>query len=228
MYLKKILSFTCLLTLYSLTAFAGDPSDECFVNLASDTDLKPLQGKVTIGGKLNEQSLDILSNNNKPNLIEKQAISSWYNKVLQCVALGESFRKQNYPPQINSILESYVAEANSLRADLYAGKITYGEFAKQRATLYNRSLNEQSTVEQQLRAQQQTYQQQQAEMAQRAAIAENQRKSELLNNIINQQGIFKPRPMYQPQPLPQQQPLYKPPTQTNCQWIGNQFHCTSQ
>ena len=125
-----VLGLFCIFT--RLASASEDPTPACLVALSQDGRLKAIQGKIAIvDAKF--QTLDMLSNDKKPTKNERSLISLWATEGNKCIELGSQWRLQNYPPTVVALFNGYVSDLNSLGADLYSGKITYGEFAKKRA-----------------------------------------------------------------------------------------------
>jgi hypothetical protein len=95
---------------------------------------------------------EILSNKNYPSTKEKAAISLWAKMRDSCnkriadyketIPLSNGSTKESRMMQ-NSILNSALAKISSLSVQLYDGKLTYGEFAKQRMDAINDSMDAQ-------------------------------------------------------------------------------------
>lgn len=232
-----------------------DPTPACLVALSQDGRLKAIQNKLAIVDA-KYQTLEMLSNDKKPTKNERALISLWASEGNKCIELGGQWRLQNYPPTVVSLFNGYVSDLNSLGADLYSGKITYGTFAKKRAekakefdasagkavqeyVIQQQALDQQQEIaDQQLKqrkeeaasqqelAQRQEYYRRQ-EMERQAAAAERRERIEMLRHLNE---------AYKPMPLPQIEiptlrsaptPALRQPSTTNCQWIGNQFVCNS-
>jgi hypothetical protein len=119
---------------FSSNCLAGDPSDDCMARLKSNDELQILNGKIAVG-ITEEQTLEILSNDDLPTKKEKEAISIWVKERQICKHLGDEWRSKNYPPTVIPIVDGCYSDLTSLTADLYARKISYGDFAKRRAKI---------------------------------------------------------------------------------------------
>ena len=127
-------------------AQAPDPTDACIANLPTQKELQILKGKIDlVSGPV---SLETLSNNKKPTQNEKLAILAFDKTVEQCRELGKDWRIKNVPSTINGMVDSAFSSLKLLLAELYAGRSTYGDFAKNRQELINK-LGTQITVEMQ-------------------------------------------------------------------------------
>lgn len=121
-----------------------DPSDACIANLPSQKELQILKGKIDLAS--GPVSLETLSNNKKPTQNEKLAILTFDKTVEQCRELGKEWRIKNVPPTINGMVDRAFSSLKLLLAELYAGRTTYGDFAKNRQELINK-LGTQITTE---------------------------------------------------------------------------------
>jgi hypothetical protein len=130
--LNTVLFFLAIV--FSSNALADDPSTECMDRLKLNDELHVLNGKIALGNT-DDQTLEILSNDDLPTKKEKEAISIWVKERQICKQLGAEWRSKNYPPTLIPIVDGYYSDLTSLTADLYARKISYGEFAKARAKI---------------------------------------------------------------------------------------------
>ena len=145
---------------FSCNALAGDPSVECLEQLKSNDELQILKGKIALGS-VDDQTLEILSNDDVPTKNEKEAISNWVRKRQGCKQLGAEWRSKNYSPTLIPIVNGYYSDFTSLTADLYAKKISYGDFAKGRAKIEQEFEKDMADEEQQIQEQKQAEKQQQ-------------------------------------------------------------------
>lgn len=162
--IRLLKSFLCGLLLIGVVevvvAQATDPTDSCFANLPAQKELQILKGKIDLAS--GPVSLETLSNNKKPTPNEKVAILAFDKTVEQCRELGKDWRIKNVPSTINEIVNSAFSDLKLLLAELYAGRSTYGDFAKNRQELINK-LGSQITVE--------------VQRLQQIVAAENERKA---------------------------------------------------
>ncbi len=204
-----------------------DPSMSCFASLESKPELKALKGRIALSD-VRKQTIEMLANGKKPTKSEKAAISVWVTSVEQCVADGSSWRQQANPPQANALFVQYFADLKSLAADLYSGKISYGNFAKGRASFGAKLISDLTDVNQkvmaqrkaqedELRAQQERRDQQAREdqRRQQEFAAQQQQQQEM----IKQQRIAQQRQaaLAQQQLQQQQQAQYQQQMQQNYQ-----------
>jgi hypothetical protein len=233
--IRKLAIFVLALFMPLITVYAQqpvDPSIACFSELEDRPDLQILKSKVALND-VRKQTLEMLSNNSRPTKAEKTALATWEAYVTECNKDGESFHKKYYAPKLNALSEEFFTNLKGLLADLYSGKITYGAFAKARATLYTNFIANVTEVTDQIKAKneaaqrhideynnaiaQQQAQQQAQDQAQRRALG-----AQILMNNKPYQVPFVPM-----QTAPLVAPHINSPTNTNCQMIGNTMNCTS-
>ena len=223
---------------------AQDPSTACIQQLSGDVRLQSLFKKAPLDISKG-QSLEVLANQTKATVKEKIALAILVSELDQCTELGIDWRKQNYPVSINGYVKSYQSFLRSTIANLYAGKLTFGDFAKTRdkeaTELANKITAEVQQIEEQ-RAGEKRHREQEAiaveeqnrvtaqrlaEQAdaqrryeQRQAVqADESRRQDALQYLLNQR---------QAQPF-QLQPYQMPlPKTTNCSTYGNQTNCITR
>ena len=129
---------------FSLIALAGlahsqeqDPSKQCFANLEGKSDFSALRTKVALSDPSN-QTLAMLSNRSRAKKGEKALISQWSADVSQCYKLGRDFRQKHSTPQMLAAQNEMQQTFQDLLLKLYAGKLTYGAFAQDRAQSLSR------------------------------------------------------------------------------------------
>ena len=212
-----------------LFAFAQstDPSMECFSALESNPELQILKGKVALGN-VSGQNLEILANDKKPSPAEKSALAKWDSSRQPCIQQSLEWSHSHYAPNVAVILERLISQFKSNLADLYAGKITYGQFAKARQANADNAKAEAVNLDQQNQNANAQNQQRQQELNQQAqqADAQNQIQKQALAN----QFIMNNKPYQVPMPqavTPYQMPQLQAPKSTNCQKIGNSINCTT-
>lgn len=182
-------------------ASAGDPSIDCFAELSNAQEYSWLSTKMSL---LNakQQTFQMLVDESRPSEDEKPLILSWATAREKCMQLGEEWRAANLPPPAQALIRNNFNDAMTLTADLYSGKITYGQYAKERQASSDRFSTSMSALRQNL------IDKQEAARRQAAAAA---------------LSSFKP---YQaPQLTPYQMPT---PSTTNCNMVGNQVSCTTR
>jgi hypothetical protein len=223
---------TVLLLIFTIpfaNAEESDPSLPCFLELKDKQELQILKDKISLSdGRY--QTLEMLSNPQKPTKQEKKSLQIWVDAIENCKLLGDQWRKKNYPISVNNILEQTSTQLKLLTADLYAGKISYGVFAKERAVKLAKLNNDLTEVVQKIQAEIKAKQEQQAavdehrqqESASRQAADDEQRRNLAMQYLLNQPPAIR----FTPQ-VPYQIPIRRT-TNTNCSVNGNQMNCTTQ
>ena len=206
----------------------SDPSEECFSALEGNPELQILKGKVALG-KSSEQTLEILANDKKPSSAEKSALAKWDALRQPCIKQSSEWNSSHYAPNIAVIADRVGSQFKSLLADLYAGKITYGQFAKARQANLDNAKAEAVNLDQQNKNANAQNQQRQQELNQQAQQADAQNQAQ--RNALATQMILNNKPYQAPAPY-QMPPLQAPtpiraPTNTNCRMVGNVMNCTS-
>jgi hypothetical protein len=220
-----------------------DPSISCFVSIPSNSRLQIIKDKIALIDP-NSATLDMLSSERKPTKSEKVAISLWIGESEKCTSLGVDWRSKNYPPIIISLAEQFIAKTKSFAADLYARKISYGEFAKLRIAAEAKYKIDLAEAVQKILAERKIQQDRIAEDSERRQEEQNahNQANEQQNDLaqrqfLNQQYLQNQEYQHQLQmqllqnigkPIPFH-PMVVPPTiNTNCSIIGNQMSCQSR
>jgi hypothetical protein len=134
------------------SAMAEDPSVACIQKLGGDDRLQSLFKKAPLDISKG-QPLEVLANQSKATAKEKTALSILVSELDRCTELGADWRKQNYPASINGYGNTYQSFLRSAMAELYAGKLTFGDFAKARDRELTELLNKVSQEVQKIQAQ---------------------------------------------------------------------------
>jgi hypothetical protein len=233
-------------------AIAQDPSVVCTQQLGEDGRFESLFKKAPLDISKG-QSLEVLANQSKATAKEKIVLSTLMSELDRCNEVGADWRKQNYPASINGYGNSYRSFLRSAIADLYSGKLTFGDFAKARDRELTELVNKINIEVQQLQAQRTDaarLQQQEAtrQQEQEAKAAEAQRQTEvrIWTEKVEAQRRFAAQQemqaeesrrqaamqylLNQRQAQPYQiQPYQMPiPKTTNCTTFGNQTNCTTR
>ncbi len=211
----KTISFVLLIVLVGCQtsqpaqpSIPPNPGLACNKNSEKRPEFTIIAGKVALPTRAPQQAFEMLSNTTKPNTDEKIAIAEWIKGKQACADMTLEWQKQyHFPPLIAAIGATAFSTFLNLTADLYNGKLTYGEYARNRAEITAR-------FDQQLAEATQHLQEQEAADYQ-------QRRNLAMQYLLNQQRTA---PIYTPV-VPYQIPI---PKTTNCNFIGNQMHCTTQ
>jgi hypothetical protein len=96
--------------------------------MVANKNLQILKGKIDL---LNAESqpLEILANNKKPTKKEQPAIALWVEEQKRCSAPGIAYHRSQ-SLEVGAIFDQAYADLYISAADLYQGKITYGDFAQ--------------------------------------------------------------------------------------------------
>ena len=211
-------AFLCISVSLSLAVAAlavlaeQDPTAECIATLHVYESLNPIADKVDLGAPATP-SFKVLTNSDKATDAEKVAIAAWAAQREKCLQAGQSWRESNMPPDLRQLSEGSHGRLMGLMADLYDNKLTYGEFARQRAKIADELRSSWNALVTQHR-------QEQAQAKAQADQLEAQRRATVLQYLQNRPALVPPiqfHPMTVPQPL-------------NCQtrYMGNTAYTTCQ
>lgn len=106
----------------------ANPVTQCESQIISNKEFNILKGKLDLLNAA-DQPTEILANSKVPSKKEKPAIALWVEEQKRCSALGIAYHKSQ-SQEIGAIYENAYAEMYISAADLYQGKLTYGEFAR--------------------------------------------------------------------------------------------------
>lgn len=151
----------------------------CESQILANKQFSILKGKLDLLNTAN-QPIEILANNKKPSKQERSAIALWVEEQKRCSGPSIEFHKSQ-APQIGAIFDSAYTELFISAADLYQGKITYGDFAKASMRRHQETKGNIAAVIQQFRAQQQ------AEKEQREAWERQQQAEQAQRQLFDQQ-----------------------------------------
>ena len=223
------------------SAVAQSPTNTCASQLGEDAKFQSLFKKAPFDISKG-QPLEVLGNQSKATLSDKAALEIFVTELDRCWALGADWRKQNYPASINGYSNSYQSFLRLAIADLYAGKLTFGDFAKARDKAQTEFLNKVNMEVGQIQAQRAGEKQQQEQQSSAAALrsaerAEEQRRYEEQRLFAEQEAMRVAesrrqeaiRSFYEsnkPQPLP----IIQLPQRrtTDCSTLGNYTTCTTR
>ncbi|PXX33702.1 tetratricopeptide repeat protein [Undibacterium pigrum] len=151
----------------------------CLNKLSDDARTKSLAGKFSpFGG--DSVPMEMLANTGKPNVKEKAALSYVVAEWEKCINIQAEPRKKYLPPEANTIISTYRLDLRSGFADLYSGKLSYGDMARVRAKLDIELKQKIDSLSAKIQAQEfaEAKQRQDAEAQQRYAEAQNQQQRE--------------------------------------------------
>lgn len=106
----------------------------CLDRLYEDNRSKSLSGKLLIDTR-KTASLELLANATKPTPKDKAAISYVVSEWERCVDIQAEPRRKTLRPEADQLISAYRLDLRNAFADLYAGKISYGDLARNRARL---------------------------------------------------------------------------------------------
>lgn len=106
----------------------------CLAKISDRPSAKLLHGKFSIQTR-SKLSLAQLSDPTKANSLEKGALSDLVSEWESCLEIAEDWRKQNYPSSINGLYSVYWVDLKTIYADLYSGKLSFGEALRLRLKL---------------------------------------------------------------------------------------------
>jgi len=108
-----------------------DPSAICISSMTENPELQILKTRFPLTSEV-PATLEMLASNAKPNKNEKVALLKLDANLYKCFVEGRDWRQRAYPPALNVASDEYIVSQRAVLADLYAGKIAYGEFIKKR------------------------------------------------------------------------------------------------
>lgn len=213
----------------ALNASAEDPSVACLTQIRDNPNAQVLWSKYPFDVSKG-QSLEVLSSTDRPSADERAALSFLATEGQQCLDLGTEWRRANYPTEVNALMETYRVNALSAMADLYAGKVTFGEMAKTRAKLASDFTNQMQAVVSKRKADQTAAEQRRQDVAEQRAYAESQARQQ--QDAVAQQQAESARRQAVFQLLTRPNPISLPqvpqPVTTNCWAAGNSVNCTTR
>lgn len=207
--------------LSNLSLAQGNPVKQCFTELENNSELQPLKNKVKLGFA-KDQSIQMLANKEKPNAKDRALLLKWDEMRNECMTPYLAWLQNNTSPAIVALSKGSISSFKSSLAALYAGDITYGEFAKRRQEISDKVDTEMAKIQGQQRRDEVAQQQHDAQIQ-----AQNDAQSRALaaQIILNNQ----PKPYQLPTPViqaPQPLQAIQPSINTNCTPNGaGGFNC---
>lgn len=180
--------FIAAAALVAIQAIAQTPSSpppnpgvECIAAIAASNEFDAIKGKMALGS-VDDQTLEILANVKKPTKTEKAQIARWVARRQSCMDASLDWYRSYFGLEIAELVSSTFKANLSIIADLYAGKLTYGDCAKQRARVDAEARERLVAIIQRLTEKRaaaiQQQQQQEAAIKQQEASAEAQRQQQ--------------------------------------------------
>lgn len=105
--------------------------------LMNDPRLDVIRNKISFGGAA-DATLPMMALQSRPSANEQPAIELWQNLRRDSRTRFNAIYRQ-YTPEVIPFVDSEAAAVFSLVADLYTGKLTYGDFNRQRLDVHNRT-----------------------------------------------------------------------------------------
>lgn len=200
-------------------------NERCSSLFKTDVRLDPLRPYISFDG---QATIEQLASTKKPSAKEKQALLVYDELASQCFSERESILvKSDAPYYMIKSTRDYATAAKQAKADLWSGKITYGQYLKVAKQNWQNSENERISGAQAERQQQQQAQMQQAQInAANAQAAAAVMSAQAQQQSANAQTMM----MFNQAQQQQRQQFNAPgtatnPVQTNCNRIGNSVNC---
>lgn len=219
------------LLMLSSVALAGE-GESCFALSARNDAYAPLSKKLALVNP-NMPTVEMLTNAAKPSKSEKKLIGLWLLELEECMKNNPDYSMSDQPPHIANLFNSQNLDFFATTSDLYAGKLTYGDYARARARSSSEFLSKLQEILQSEQAKNDAAAAQKAAEAERKEMLarqeyeryvqqqqaqENAKRQAALQYLANQ-----PKPYQLPQPY--QMPV---PQRTNCTTFGNVTNCTTR
>jgi hypothetical protein len=217
---EHLLAVVLALVLWSPGSKAADPGVECAMEVAKQEKFESLRSKISLTGA-KDQTFAMLVDKSLASEEDKKAIVQWMTERETCWRSSIEWRDKNVHPLLRSISERNFNELNRLVADLYLGKISFGEFASKRSEFSSEQRRQWDSTIEQLNSGKRA-EAERLESSRQQAEIERQR---LYADQINNQSQYKPYelPMFMQAPPP-----IKSPTTTTCETVGGRLVCRTQ
>lgn len=198
----------------------------CKNQFLTDPRLDPLRSHINFGKE--DDSLEQLASTKKPTTKEKAAILAWDEISSSCANdRVKLFEKYNAPLGFAQNFRKFRDAQQQLRANLWAGKISYGQYLKAAKENYATLNKDNQELEASLQQQARQAQMQQAQInAVNAQAAAAVMSAQAQQQSANAQTMM----MFNQAQQQQRQKFNAPgtaanPVQTNCNRIGNSVNC---
>lgn len=209
--IATILALSACSTPGNVAQYRSNPYRDCMNTIAINPDFSLIAEK-TATRDVTDITTAMLSDDSYPTAEEKPLISKWSDARARCFATYTSTLKEDMPPEAFEVVKASVDKQKILASDLYAGRLTYGQFNRTR-------ISDKQSVDsafQRIRELSMARQDQDAE-----------RKRQIL--LMQLQSQLNRPPASTALPAPYMMPLpATTPTQTNCTTVGNQVNCVSR
>ncbi|WP_345245313.1 hypothetical protein [Pigmentiphaga soli] len=146
--------------------------------------VQPLVGFIPI--QADQSSLEQLSDTRTPDEAQQRALSALNSAQMRCRMMQQTLIGKYYGDQAATLYDEYVQKTKAAMAELWAGRITFGSFNTQRASLYSDMKTQANALAQEAR--------------QRAQAADEARRNAVLQGLAA-------RP---PTPMPAPAPVFQP------------------
>lgn len=112
--------------------------DVCWKGVHQDPRLQNLFSKVSFDPDIEKPTFEMMANNSYPSDGEKKAIAIWGQKYDSCMpAYHKMEESKGLSDKVRTIETAAESQLRMLIAELYNGKITYGDFTKQQQKVYD-------------------------------------------------------------------------------------------
>gem|GEM_PF-2699811 len=185
----RFASFFTLSVFFGLLHFsvlAQESATDCELQILANKDFAVLKGKLDLLNTA-DQPTEILGNTKTPSKTEKAVIAKWVEEYKKCSKPVIEYHMSR-SLEVGTVFENAYAELYFSAADLYQGKITYGDFARASVKRHQDARERISIIfaKSQERQRRIAAEKNQAEAAERQAAAEMQ-QAELANELERQQ-----------------------------------------
>jgi hypothetical protein len=188
-------------------------SDECRREWDADRRIDPIRNKIPLD--VREATLTQRNNTERVSAAEKPAIEAVDEIAQHCGKKAAEILSRYITPQHMALLYRAQSESRARRADLWGGRITYGEAISKSEEALRKLLSDDAALTAQINQQAAALQAQQAQ----AEAARQQASSAAMAQTL--QGLYMMNQASQPRYV---QPV---PTNTTCNRSGQNINCTT-
>lgn len=133
--MKIIIPAILLITLAGCATKPVDQYGQCIDTIAANSKYAALGSKIALG-RVSNQTIAMLADTSRIAPEDKPMLLNWSNDKNICVQQDAENRSKLHP-KVRQLVEATESASSSAAADLYAGKISYGEFATKRKAGYD-------------------------------------------------------------------------------------------